>query len=337
MILKIKNRVISKQSPFIIAEAGINHNGDIKLAKELISKAKESGADCIKFQTYKTENLIIKNDKTVAFFNEIKRCELSYPQFEELKEHAVRNEILFMSTPDEERSLDFLLSLNIPAIKIGSGEVNNISFLRRAAQSKKVILLSTGASTEEEIDAAYNEITALNKRIILMHCVSEYPASVKRLNLRYIKYMASKYRCLTGFSDHTTSLIAPTAAFLMGASVIEKHFTLDNSMEGPDHKFSLNPQSFKLMVENIREAEVSLGEEKKKITPKESELRQFIRKSLFSKKSIKRNETLTEENTVLLRPQLGIKANEYFDALGCKAGMKINKFKPIYKKDISKK
>lgn len=337
MILKIKNRVISKHSPFIIAEAGINHNGEMKLAKEMIKKAKESGADCIKFQTYRTENLIIKNAKTASFFNEIKKCELSYAQFEELKENAVKNDIIFMSTPDEEDSLGFLISLNLPAIKIGSGEVNNYSLLRKAAESKKVILLSTGASTEEEIDRAFDEVSSINKKIILMHCVSEYPAPLSSLNLRYIRYMSSKYRCLTGFSDHSESLIAPVAAFLMGASVIEKHFTLDNSMNGPDHRFSLNPEAFLKMVQNIREAEDSLGEEKKRITPRESENRAFIRKSLFSKRTIERGEEINEENTTLLRPQLGIKANEYFEVIGSRAGLKINKFKPIYRKDIIRK
>ncbi|MGE3062059.1 MAG: N-acetylneuraminate synthase family protein [bacterium] len=337
MIIKIKNRVISKQSPFIIAEAGINHNGDMKLAKELIKRAKESGADCIKFQTYKAENLIIKNQKTISFFNEIKRCELSYGQFEELKECAVKNNIIFMSTPDEEESLDFLLTLNLPAIKIGSGEVNNLKLLKKVSLSKKVILMSTGASTEEEIDRAYEILSSESKKVILMHCVSEYPADIKSLNLRYIRYMGLKYRCLTGFSDHTTSLIAPVAAFLSGASVIEKHFTLDNSLSGPDHKFSLNPQSFRVMVDNIREAEAALGEEKKRITPKESELRQFIRKSLFSKQNIEKNEELSDGNTILLRPQLGIKANEYFDIIGSRALLKINKFKPIHRKDIIKK
>jgi len=337
VILKIKNKVISKQSPFIIAEAGINHNGSIKLAKELILKAKESGADCIKFQTYKAENLIIKNQKTMQFFNEIKRCELTYGEFEELKAFSVKNDIIFMSTPDEEESLAFLLTLNLPAIKIGSGELNNIKFLELAAKSKKIIILSTGASTEEEIDRAFETVYALNKKIILMHCISEYPAELKSLNLRFIKYMSVKYKYLVGFSDHTESLITPVVAFLNGASVIEKHFTLDNAMEGPDHRFSLNPESFKKMVGYLKEAQESLGEEKRKITPKESEVRAFIRKSVFSKSNIEKGEILTEENTVLLRPQLGVKANDYFDVLGKRSAGKINKFKPIYAKDLLKK
>jgi len=336
MILKIKNKVISKQNPFIIAEAGINHNGDINIAKELILKAKESGADCIKFQTYKTENLIIKNQKTIGFFNEIKKCELTYAEFQILKEFAVKYDIIFMSTPDDEESLDFLLSLNLPAIKIGSGEVNNIKFLKLAASSKKIIILSTGASTEDEIDRAYETVFALNKKIILMHCISEYPAELKTLNLKFIRYMSSKYKCPVGFSDHSTSLIAPVVAFLNGAAVIEKHFTLDKSMVGPDHRFSLDPQELSKMIENIKDAQESLGEEKRKITPKESEIRSFIRKSIFSNQNIEGGEELTENNITLLRPQLGIKANEYFDVLGRRVAEKINKYKPIYRKDIKK-
>ena len=337
MILRIKNKIISKHSPFIIAEAGINHNGDIDIAKELILKAKESGADCIKFQTYKTENLIIKNQKTMTFFNEIKRCELTHSQFKDLKDFSIRNDIIFMSTPDDEESLEFLLTLSIPAIKIGSGEMNNLRFLELAAKSKKVILLSTGASTEEEIDKAFETVNKSNKKIVLMHCISEYPADLRSLNLRFIKYMSFKYKCMIGFSDHSTSLIAPVVAFLNGASVIEKHFTLDNEIEGPDHKFSLNPLSFRQMVKNIKEAETAMGEEKKKITAKESEMRTFIRKSVFSKSNIKKGEELNDKNTILLRPQLGIKANDYFDILGKRVINKINKYKPIYSKDIIKK
>ncbi|MEO0281001.1 MAG: N-acetylneuraminate synthase family protein [candidate division WOR-3 bacterium] len=334
MVIKIKNRIIRKGDFFIIAEGGVNHNGDINLAKELIVKAKEAGADAIKFQTYKTEKLIIKNKKTEDFFNMIKRLELSEKDFIELKDFAIKNDIIFLSTPDEEESLKFLLSLNLPAIKIGSGEANNIDFLINVAKTKKVVLISTGCCNEEEIDRIYKTIYPLNKKMILMHCISEYPASIESLNLQFIKKMVKKYNCPIGFSDHTTSIFTPSIAYILGATVIEKHFTLDKNLPGPDHSSSLDFEEFKNMVELLYETKKALGKDIRKITEKEDRIRKFIRKSLFSKTEIKKGKTLTKENTILLRPEIGIRADQSLKVYGKRIKVKKNKFKPIFSNEI---
>ncbi|MEJ5307507.1 MAG: N-acetylneuraminate synthase family protein [candidate division WOR-3 bacterium] len=334
MVIKIKNRIIKKGDIFIIAEGGVNHNGDMNLAKELIVKAKEAGADAIKFQTYKTEKLIIKNKKTENFFNMIKRLELSEEDFIKLKDFAIKNDIIFLSTPDEEDSLNFLLSLNLPAIKIGSGEANNIDFLIKVAKTKKVVLISTGCCNEEEIDRIYQTVYPLNKKMILMHCISEYPAKIESLNLQFIKKMIKKYNCPIGFSDHTTSIFTPSIAYILGATVIEKHFTLDKNLPGPDHSSSLDVGEFKSMVNLIYETKEALGKDIRKITESEDRMRKFIRKSLFSKSEIKKGETLTKENTILLRPEIGIRADQATKVYGKRIKIKKNKFKPIFSNEI---
>lgn len=334
MVIKIKNKIIKKGEIFIIAEGGVNHNGDIKIAKELILKAKEAGADAIKFQTYKTEKLIIKNKKTENFFNMIKRLELSENDFIELKDFAIKNDIIFLSTPDEEESFKFLLSLNLPAIKIGSGEANNIDFLINVAKTKKVVMISTGCCSEEEIDRIYKTLYPLNKKIILMHCISEYPASIESLNLNFIKKMVKKYNCPIGFSDHTTSIFTPSIAYVLGATVIEKHFTLDKNLPGPDHSSSLDFGEFKSMVDLLKETKKALGKDIRKITENEDKIRKFIRKSLFSKSQLLKGEILTKENTILLRPEIGIRADQSLKVYGKRIKVKKNRFKPIFSNEI---
>lgn len=330
MIVKIKNKVIKKGEIFIIAEGGVNHNGDINLAKELIVKAKEAGADAIKFQTYKTEKLVIKNSKTEDFFKMIKDLELSEKDFIELKEYAVKNDIIFLSTPDEEDSLKFLMSLNLPAIKIGSGEANNLPFLKKVAKTKKTLLISTGCCTEDEIDRIYKTVYPINKKLVLLHCISEYPADIDSLNLNFIKKMIKKYNCPIGFSDHTTSIFTPSIAYILGATVIEKHFTLDKNLPGPDHKSSLDFKEFKSMVEILSETKKALGKDIRKITPREDKIRKFIRKSLFSKDELKSGEILTPQNTILLRPEIGIRADQAELIYGKRIKVKKNRYKPIF-------
>lgn len=336
-MLKIKNRQLSSDNPFIIAEAGINHNGSVETAKLLIDEAKECGADCIKFQTYRTEKLIIKNKKTSEFYDLLKRHELSFNDFEELKKHAESRKIIFMSTPDDMESLKFLIKLKIPAIKIGSGEIDNYSLLREAALSKRVVILSTGASNIAEINKAASIILKENRNLVILHCVSEYPADVQSMNLRFLNTLSKRFRVPVGLSDHTDSLAVPAAAVALGASVIEKHFTLDRDMDGPDHSFSLDPSMFREMVKIIKEAASALGSDRKEITERESALRKQIRKSLYTAVNIKDKEALTQRNTILLRPQLGIPASESSSAMGAILQNPKNAYKPIYSDDIAKK
>ncbi len=334
MKIKIKEHTIKKGNIFIIAEAGVNHNGDINMAKELIVRAKEAGADAVKFQTYKTEHLIIKNKKTENFFNMIKNLELKYDDFVELKDFAIKNDIIFLSTPDEEESLNFLLSLNPPAIKIGSGESNNYDFLLKVAKTKKILLVSTGTCTEEEIDRIYKLIYPLNKKLVLMHCISEYPAQISSLNLNFIKKLIKKYDCPIGFSDHTTSIFTPSIALTLGACVIEKHFTLDKNLPGPDHSSSLDFKEFKDMVEILKMTQIALGKDIRKISEEEDRIRKFVRKSLFSKIPLSKGSIITTENTILLRPEIGIRADKAIQYYGSKIKSKKNRFKPIFPEDV---
>lgn len=334
MIIKIKNHRISGEHMFIIAEAGINHNGEFELAKELISQAAKSGADAVKFQTYRTENLIVKNKRTKDLFNELKSYELTYEQFAGLRDFAEKEGIIFMSTADDMESLDFLSKLHLPAYKIGSGEIDNLLFLKKTALLKKPVLLSTGASTEEEIFKAYRTISRINRKIIIMHCISEYPADIASLNLSYIKSLIEQLKIPVGLSDHTASLISPALAMYMGASVIEKHFTLDRDMMGPDHAFSLDPGLFSTMCANIRDAEKMRGKGKKALTKKESELKQHIRKSVYTSSEIHADDNMTEANTKLLRPVLGISASMYEYFLGKRFIKDKNAYKPVRPSDI---
>lgn len=334
MIIKIKNFKISNERMFVIAEAGINHNGEMELAKELIIQAAKCGADAVKFQTYRTENLLVKNRKTKGLFQELKQYELSYEDFTVLRDFAENVGIIFLSTADDLESLKFLSSLKLPAYKIGSGEMDNYLMLKKTAMLRKPVLLSTGASTEEELFQAYRTIARLNRKVIIMHCVSDYPAAAQNLNLNYIKHLIEHLKVPVGLSDHSASLIAPAMASYMGASVIEKHFTLDNRLAGPDHSFSLAPDAFSIMVANIREAEIMRGKGKKLMTKGETELQGKIRKSIYSTSEIEEGEPLNMDNTKLLRPVLGISAAKYEYFLGKKFITSKNAYKPVRPKDI---
>lgn len=334
MIVKIGSHRITEKNPFIIAEAGINHNGEMALAKELIAQAKKAGAHAVKFQTYKTENLLIKNKKTKELFNELKSYELTYEQFSDLMKFAKKENIIFLSTPDDIESFGFLHSLRLPAYKIGSGEINNYYFQSMIARTGKPVLLSTGTADEDEIFRAFSTVYSVNRRIIIMHCVSQYPAESSSMNLNYIKTLKKKYKVNIGLSDHSLSTIAPSIAVSLGASVIEKHFTLDNNMKGPDHAMSLDIEGFSVMTAMIRQAVELLGNEQKTITDAEKRLKKEIRKSIYSKREIEIGETLDDENTVLLRPQLGLRASDYIYFKGKQFKRKKNAYKPVRAQDV---
>lgn len=316
---------------FIIAEAGDNHNGDYDLALKLVDKAVEAGADCVKFQTFVTENVISKFAEKADYQKEntgeeesqyemVKKLELSFEQFRMIKAYCDNKGIMFLSTPFDLDSIDFLEELDIPFWKIPSGEITNLPYLEKIARTKKDIILSTGMSTMEEIG---NALSVLKENgageITLLHCNTEYPTPFEDVNLRAMKTMEETFATKVGYSDHTVGIEVPVAAVAMGAAVIEKHFTLDKNMEGPDHKASLEPEELKAMVASIRNIEKALGASEKKPSPSEIKNINIARKSIVAKRAIKEGEVLTEENLYIKRPGDGISPMRWYEIIGTKA------------------
>ncbi|MDE4542536.1 N-acetylneuraminate synthase [Thermoanaerobacterium sp. R66] len=313
---------------FIIAEAGVNHNGDIENAKKLIYVAKESGADAVKFQTFKAEKVISKFAQKAEYqkkttgesdtqLDMVKKLELSYKDFKELKKYCDEVEINFMSTPFDLDSIEFLNELNIDVFKIPSGEITNLPYLIKIAQTNKPIIMSTGMSTLDEIEAAINILRQNGSgEVTLLHCTTEYPAPYKDVNLRAMKTLRERFKVNVGYSDHTKGIEIPIAAVAMGATVIEKHFTLDRNMEGPDHKASLEPDELKAMVQAIRNVESALGDGIKRPTESEIKNIEIARKSIIAKRDIKKGEIFTEENITVKRPGNGISPMKWFEILG---------------------
>lgn len=306
-------------SVFIIAEAGVNHNGNIELAKKLIDVAKEAKVDAVKFQTFKTEKIVSRSAEMAEYQKEnlktqesqyemIKRLELSYDSFKELKQYCEDKNILFLSTPDDEDSLDFLVELQVEQIKIGSTEVTNLNYLRKIAKKNLPIILSTGMSTLGEVEAALTTIYEEgNKNITLLHATTDYPTAYDDVNLRAMITLKNAFNIPVGYSDHTLGYEAAIAAVTMGAVVIEKHFTLDKNMEGPDHKASLDPEELKEFVVKIRNTEKLLGDGIKKPTNREKEIIEVARRSIVASYDLKKGSIITEEMLEFKRPGNGIK------------------------------
>lgn len=316
---------------YIIAEAGVNHNGDFELAKKMILEGKKAGVDAVKFQTFKAGNLVASNAKKADYQlkstdnkesqqDMLKKLELSFREFCLLKEYAAELDIDFISTPFDEESVDFLDTLNMPFWKIPSGEITNLPYLLKIAKTKKPIILSTGMCTMEEIGEALDIFGDYNREdITLLHCNTEYPTPFEDVNLNAMKTLKEKFHVKVGYSDHTQGIEIPIAAVALGAEVIEKHFTLDKNMPGPDHKASLEPDELKEMVKAIRNIEIALGNGEK--YPSESEKKNIAvaRKSIVAKKDIKKGDIFTEENITTKRPGNGISPMEWFKVLGRKA------------------
>lgn len=317
--IKIGNKLVGEKEPcFIIAEAGVNHNGKLSLAKKLVDSAKKSGVDAIKFQTFKAEEVVTKNAQMAEYQKMnirkkesqqemLRRLELRYEDFIELKEYCDEKKIIFLSTPHSEDAIDFLEPL-VPAYKIGSGDLTNFPFLEKVAKKGKPIILGTGMATLEEVKEALNFIyKQRNKRVIALHCTTNYPCPLKEVNLRAMLTMREKLNCLLGYSDHTPGIIVPIMAATLGAVVIEKHFTMDKSLPGPDHKASLDPKEFKEMVKKIREVEIILGKKGKKPTKSEKEIMKVVRKSIVAKIDIPKGTGIKKEMLTIKRPGTGIK------------------------------
>lgn len=322
----------------IIAEAGVNHNGSIRLAKKLIDIAIEARCDAIKFQTFKTENVISRfapkadyqkgtTDSQETQYEMIKKLELSFEQFSELNNYCKKKNIMFLSTPFDFESIDFLLSLGISIFKIPSGEITNLPYLRKIGKLKKKIILSTGMATINEIQQALFVLEEEGaKEITILHCNTEYPTPFRNVNLRAINFLQDKFNYQVGYSDHTLGIEVAIAAVARGAKVIEKHFTLDKNMKGPDHQSSLEPNELISMVKAIRNIEIALGSEIKKPSESEKKNITIARKSIVAACNIKNGEMFTEKNITCKRPGDGISPMRWDEILGSRA-------KRNYKKD----
>lgn len=303
---------------FIIAEAGVNHNGDIELAKKLVDMAKECGADAVKFQTFKAEESTgayaakadyqTKNDRTdESQFEMIKRLELPFDDFEIIQKYCYERGIVFISTPDGTESLKYLEGLDVPLIKVGSSEVTNLDFLKDVGRVNKPIILSTGMSTLGEVEKAINAIYSTgNRDISLMHCTTDYPTSVEDVNLKAMLTMRDAFKLHVGLSDHTLGFESAIAATALGAEFIEKHITLDRNMKGPDHKASMPKQEFKHYVQYIRNTEKLLGDGIKKPTKKETIIMNQTRRSILAAKDLKKGTIIERDMMVYKRPGYGI-------------------------------
>ncbi len=313
---------------FIIAEAGDNHNGSIDLAKKLIEVALEAKADAVKFQTFKTEEVISKMAKMAEYqkknlgieesqFDMVKKLELSFEDFEELKRYTEDKGLMFLSTPFDLESCDFLNNLGLNIFKIPSGEITNLPYLRKINSFKKDVILSTGMAALDEIQAALDVLK--DCKVSLLHCTTEYPCPYDAVNMNAMLTMKEKFNLPVGYSDHTQGIEIPVMAAAMGAQIIEKHFTLDKNMEGPDHKASLEPDELKQMVKAIRNVEKAFGDGKKEPQPAEIKNIAIARKSIIAKCNIKKGEIFTEKNLTTKRPGNGISPMKWDEIIGTAA------------------
>ena len=314
---------------YIIAEGGVNHNGQLNLALQLCDEAKNAGVDAIKFQTWKTEKIVTRQAQLATYqeanvskknetqFDMLKNLELSYEQFKIIKKHCDKIGIQFISTPDEEDSLEFLCELGMPFLKIGSGEVTNLSYLRKIGSKHEDVILSTGMSYLSDVDVAYRTLIEYGaKSVSLLHCTTNYPCPKNEVNLRAMLTLKDSFKCRVGYSDHTMGIEVPIAAVAMGAEIIEKHFTLDKTMDGPDHKASLEPQELKAMVTGIRNIELALGDGIKRPNPSEKNISSVVLKRIVADSSIKRGEIISEDKLALKRSSNGITANMWDLVIG---------------------
>ena len=315
----------------IIAEAGVNHNGSVEIAKRLCLAAKEAGADAVKFQTWITEKVITKEVEQAEYqientgtkqsqFDMLKSLELGYDQFKDIKAYCDGIGIMFSSTADDPEGLDFLIDLGIPFIKIGSGDLGNISYLRYCGTKKLPIILSTGMGTLSDVEASLDALRSGGaKDITLLHCTTNYPCPFDCVNLKAMNTLKNAFGFPIGYSDHTKGIEVPIAAVALGATVIEKHLTLDNNMEGPDHIASTEPIEFKLMVDSIRNIECALGTGIKKPTDEEVAISKVVLKRIVAQRFIPFGKIIEENDICVKRSSIGLPANAWDIIIGTKA------------------
>jgi N-acetylneuraminate synthase/N,N'-diacetyllegionaminate synthase len=338
MEFKIQNKMVGDGHPvFFIAEAGVNHNGSIGIGKKLIDKAVESCADAVKFQTFKTENIITPGapkatyhvettggDKEQSWFELLKTQEMSRDMHVELIEYCNQKEIIFLSTPYDEESVDLLVELNVPAFKIASTDTSNIPLLSYIAQKGHPMIISTAMATMEEVEEAVKTIREQGMEdFAVLQCTGNYPSQLEDSNLQVLQTYREKLKCIIGYSDHTEELINPVAATAMGAKIYEKHFTLDKSLPGPDHRMSLEPAELKKTVQAIRDVEKAIGSADKQVLEVERENRKKLRKSIVANTEIKQGAIIIKEMIAIKRPGIGIPPGLFESILGRKAKVDI--------------
>lgn len=315
---------------FIIAEAGVNHNGYIELAKKLIDAAVDAGADAVKFQTFKAEKLVSKNaqkadyqkqttDSSESQFDMLKKLELDLATHHELIAYCNEKKIMFLSTPFDHDSIELLDDIGLEIFKIPSGEITNLPYLRHIGKLGKQVILSTGMADMGEIEDALDVLTEAGTKkenITVLHANTMYPTPMEDVNLRAMLTIGNTFDVAYGYSDHTLGIEVDIAAVAMGACCIEKHFTLDKTMEGPDHKASLEPDELKAMIKSIRNIELALGSSVKKPSKSETPNIQIARKSIIAKTDIKKGEILSEENLAVKRPGNGISPMKWDEIVG---------------------
>lgn len=320
---------MKKNRTIIIAEAGVNHNGKLNIAKKLITAAAVSGADYVKFQTFETENMTKPKTKLAQYqkmnlknnlsqFEMLKKYELKKSHYNILIKHAKKNKINFISSPFDINSINFLKKFNLHFIKIPSGEIDNYPYLKEIGKLKKKIILSTGMSTLKEVFYAIRVLTkhgTKKKNISLLHCHSDYPSNFKDLNLKAISTLKKVFKLKVGYSDHSPGIYAPIVSVALGSQIIEKHLTLSNKMTGPDHKASINPKQFKAMVKGIRQTEEMLGNGKKIPTKSELKNKLIVRKSIVARTDIKKGDKFSDKNLTTKRPASGISPTKYSNFL----------------------
>jgi len=338
---EINGRKIGGSEPcFIIAEAGVNHNGDLTMALQLVDSAARAGANAVKFQIYKVEEQVSKKAKTVSYQQKntgsnlmtemAKSYDLPWEAHKEIAEHCKAREIMYMSSCFDREAVDFLLNLGCDCIKVASGEITNFPLLSYISSTGRPILLSTGMSEFSEISQAVEHIRSSGESpIALFHCVSSYPADPSSINLRVIGSLAAAFGVPVGFSDHTIGNEIPCAAVALGASLIEKHFTLNKELPGPDHAMSLDSHELKKLVEDIRRVELAIGDGLKNVDVSERENRIAARRGLISTCDISAGERLTENNSAFKRPAIGIDPRFWHTVKGLKLSRSILADEPI--------
>jgi len=327
----------NEKRTYIIAEAGVNHNGSLEIARLLVDSAKSCGADAVKFQTFKTERLVTRSAEKAEYqkstgsegdsqFEMLKKLELGEDDFRVLIDHCNQIGIEFLSSPFDEESADLLDSLGMATFKIPSGEITNHPFLKHVARKRKPVIISTGMSTLGEVEEAvdiFNTFELLH--VTLLHCVTEYPAPNCEINLNAMITLREAFKLDVGYSDHSPGIEIPLAAVALGAAVIEKHFTLDNIMEGPDHRASLNPADFGRMVQAIRNVEQAMGDGIKRPAPCELKNIGIARKSIVAAGLIEEGEIIRSEKLAIKRPGNGIQPKDMDKLVGLRANRMIEK------------
>lgn len=323
-------------SCFVIAEAGVNHNGDLGLAERLIDCAADAKADAVKFQTFSAARVIAPDAPKAAYQKRLtdpgqsqldmaRQWELSEADFRRLAAHCRRRKIMFLSTPFDEPSVDLLVRLDVPGFKIASGEVTNLPLLRHVAATGLPAILSTGMSDLAEVTAAVGVLRAGGcKELALLHCVSNYPAPAAEINLRAMRTLEEAFQLPVGYSDHTTGIEIALAAVALGASIIEKHFTLDKNLPGPDHQASLDPVELETMIRHIRTVETAMGDGVKRLMPSEADTKRVARRSLYLTRAKKMGEVIAAEDLIALRPDGGVSPMDLDSVVGRRLARNLN-------------